>query len=224
MPENSLNLTRWNWLFKLGGIAALIILIIFLIGVSGITPLGSRPTSTSAWLTGLQNNWLIVLFKLNVGFGAAQPDSLNILSLVDLVLMVLFGTQFLALYAALSRTSRIWTLIAALLPFLGLVVFLLTETAGRSGLLIGGLIFSAIMLKSNIFSKATAYAGIAAGTLLFFAGDIGTAIFSSSKTIAIFIGIGYGLWMVWFFLVGRRLFQLVHLEIKENQSVQDHRM
>jgi hypothetical protein len=44
--------------------------------------------------------------------------------------------------------------------------------------------------------------------LLFFAGDIATAIFSSSNIIAVLIGAGYVLWMIWFFLIASRLFQL----------------
>jgi hypothetical protein len=118
--------------------------------------------------------------------------------------------MFLALYVALRHTNKIWSVVAASLPFLGIAVFLITSTAGRSGLLVGGLIISIVMLRSNIFSKVSAYVGIVASALLFFAGDIGTAIFSSLNTIAILIGIGYVLWMIWFFLIGRRLFQLGH--------------
>jgi len=54
------------------------------------------------------------------------------------------------------------------------------------------------MLRSNTFSKLTAYIGIVASVLLFFAGDIATAVFSSSSVIALFIAIGYMFWMVWF--------------------------
>jgi hypothetical protein len=151
-----------------------------------------------------------VLFRLNVELSSVQTNLLNVLNLVDIVIMVLFGIMFLALYAALSHTSRIWSAVATSLPFLGIVIFLITHTAGRSGLLIGGLIFSIIMLGSTIFSKGSAYVGIVASVLLFFAGDIGTTIFSASKIIALFIGVGYVLWMIWFFLIGQRLFRLGH--------------
>jgi len=65
------------------------------------------------------------------------------------------------------------------------------------------------MFRSSIFSKVSAWLGIAASTLLFFAGDIGTTIFSSSIIIAVLIGIGYLLWIVWFALIGLKLFQLL---------------
>jgi hypothetical protein len=200
--------SRWNWLYRIAGAAALIVLALFLIGIIGIITVGPRPTTTNGWFTPFQDNWLIVLFKLNAGFSGVQPDSLHVLNLLDIAIMALFGTMFLALYVALRHTNKIWSAVAASLPFLGIAVFLITSTAGRSGLLVGGLIISTVMLRSNIFSKVSAYAGIVASTLLFFAGDIGTAIFSSSNIIAILIGIGYVLWMIWFFLIGQRLFQL----------------
>ena len=96
---------------------------------------------------------------------------------------------------------------AAFLPFIGIPIFLITATAGRSNLLIGGLIISAVMLRRNIFSKVTAYVGLMASTLLFFAGDIATAIFSSSSVIAAFIAVGYMLWIIWLLLLARKLFQ-----------------
>jgi hypothetical protein len=200
--------SHWSWLYKVGGTAALIVLVLFLIGIIGIMTVGSQPTTADGWFTPLHNNWLVVLFKLNAGFSGIQPGLLNVLNLLDIALMALVGVMFLALYVALRRTSKIWSLVAASLPFLGIVVFLITSTAGRSGLLLGGLIISAVMLRGQSFSRVSAYAGIVASALLFFAGDLGTAIFSSSTIIAIFIGMGYVLWMIWFFLMGRRLFQL----------------
>jgi len=194
--------SRWHWLYKVGGAAALIVLVLFLIGIIGII------TTTNGWFTPFQNNWLLVLFKLNAGFSGVQPDSLSVLNLVDIGIMALFCMMFLALYVALRRTSKIWSLVAAVLPFSGIPSYLITVTAGRSNLLIGGLIISAVMLRSTIFSKATAYAGIVASALLFFAGDIATAIFSYSNITAILIGIGYVLWMIWLFLIGRKLVQL----------------
>ena len=186
---------RQNWLYKIGGAAALTVLVLFLVGVLG-------------FITPFQDNWLVVLFKLNAGLGDVQEDSLSVLNFVDVAIMTLTGTVFLALCAALWRTNKLWPAVAASLAFLGTALLIVTYTAGRSGLLLGGLIVSAVMLRSHIFSRASAYAGIVAGALLLFAGDIGTALFGSSSIIAVVIGIGYLLWMGWFFLVGQRLLQL----------------
>lgn len=201
---------HWSWLYKAGGTAALIVFVLFLFGIIGITIAGPQPTTADSWFTPFQNNWLVMLFKLNVSFSGVQPGLLNVLNYLDVAIMALVGAMYLALYVALRRTSKTWSLVAASLPFLGIVVFLITGTAGRSGLLVGGLIISAVMLRGHTFSRVSAYAGIVASALLFFAGDLGTAIFSSSNIIALCIGIGYVLWMVWFFLIGCRLFQLGH--------------
>jgi len=193
--------------YRVGAVTALIVLALFLVGVVGLVTEGLQLTAPGGWFTQLQNNWLVVLFKLNAGFIGVQPSLLNAFNALDFVIMALSCIMFLALYFTLKRTSRVWSLVAASLPFLGIPVFLLTGTAGRSTLLIGGLIISVVMLRSKTFGKATAYAGIVASVLLFFAGDIATAIFSSSSTIAVFIGVGYMLWMAWFFWIARRLFQ-----------------
>jgi len=200
--------SAWKSLYRVGAAVALTVLVLFLIGIIGTIYQALQPNTTNGWFTQLQNNWLIVLFKLNAGFSGVQPDLLNVLNLLDFVIMALFCTMFLALYVALKSTSRIWSLIATSLPFLGILVFLITRTAGRSTLLIAGLIISAVMLRSKIFSKPTAYVGIVASVLLFFAGDIATAIFFSSNIIAVLIGTGYVLWMIWFNLITRTLCQL----------------
>ncbi len=195
----------WKWLYLIGAAATLVVIILFFIGVIGIITVVLEPVPSSSWFTQIQNNWLVVLFKLNAGVSGLQLDLLNLL---DISIMALFCVIFLALYAALKRTSRAWSLVAAVLPFIGIPVFLLTATAGRSSLLIGGLMFSVIMLRSNIFSRTTAYVGIVTCTLLFFAGDIATAIYSSSSIIALSIGLGYVLWILWLLLLTRRLYPL----------------
>jgi hypothetical protein len=206
--------SHWKWLYRVGGVVALILFTLFLIGIIGVVREGSQPTRTGDWLTPFQDNWLVILFKLNAGFSGVQSASLSVLNLLDIIIMALFGLLSVALHIALRHTHRIASLIAASLPFLGIVIFLITSTAGRSGLLLGGLIISAIMLRSDNFSKVSAYVGIAASALLFFGGDLGTAIFPASTVIAIFIGIGYVLWMIWFVQLGHRLFQL---ERRENR-------
>jgi hypothetical protein len=187
--------SRRNWLYRIGGVAAVIVMALLLVGILGV-------------IIPLQDNWLIVLFKLNAGLGGVQADSLNVLNLLDIVIMALAGTALVALCAALWHISKIWSMVAACLAFLGMPLLVITHMAGRSGLLLGGLIISAALLRSDSFSRASATVGIVAGALLLLVGDIGTAIFASSTIIAIFIGIGYVLWIGWFMLMGRRLLWL----------------
>jgi hypothetical protein len=69
-----------------------------------------------------------------------------------------------------------------------------------------GLVISAVMLRTNIFNKVTAFMGLLSGILLL-VGDISVGI-APSNIIAILTGIGYMLLMTWFFLIAWRLLQL----------------
>ena len=190
--------------YKAGVISSLLAFVLFLIGITSIIATLLQITINNGWFMQLQDNWLILLFKMNMGFQA----NLNVINTIDITIMALFCVMFLGLYTALKKTSKIWSLIATALPFLGIPIFLATATAGRSTLLIAALIISIVMLRSNTFSKLTAYIGIGVSMLLFFAGDIATAVFSPSAIIALIIAIGYVFWMVWFLLVFQKLYQL----------------
>jgi len=191
-------------LYRVGAIAALLILALFLVGIAGIVTASTRMSTADGWFNQLQDNWLVGIFKLRIGV----QSSLHVVNLLDVVIMALFCTMSVAFYVVLKPASKIWSLIAAILPFLGIPLFLATGTMGRSNLLIGGLVASVVMLRSKIFSRLTAYTGITASVLLFFLGDIATTIFSTSYVIAAFIAVGYVLWMLWFALTAKQLFRL----------------
>ena len=201
--------SRWNWLYQVSGVASLILGVLFLIAMTSLFTAGLSPSTINGWLSPFQNNWLVVLFKLNAGFDGVQFDLLYGLNPLDIAIMALVATMYLGLYAALWRTSRIWSIIAAVMPFLGIVIFIATRIAGRSGVMGAGLVISFVMLRSNIFGKVTAFVGILSSVLLL-AGDFGTTENSPSTIVAVLIGIGYVLLMTWFFLIARRLLQLGH--------------
>jgi len=205
--------SRWNWLNQVSGAASLILGVLFLIAMTSLFTAGLQPGTINGWLSPFQNNWLVVLFKLNAGFDGVQFDLLHGLNPLDIAIMALVATTYLGLYVALRRTSRIWSIVAAVMPFLAIVVFIATRIAGRSGVMGAGLVISFVMLRSNIFSKVIAFVGILASVLLL-AGDLGTTENSTSTIVAILIGIGYVLLMTWFFLIARRLFQLAQGTLK----------
>jgi len=196
------------WLYTLGGVTALILLAIFLIGGTGIISSISNSAAPRGWFVLLQGNWLVVLFKVNVPASGVQAGSLAVLNPLDLAIMVLFATMLLALYVALRHTSRVLSILAVSLPILGIPVFLATGTAGRSALLVSGLLISIAILRSNLFTRMTAYVGIASSALLFFGGDIATAMVHSSITVAALIGAGYVLWLTWLLSIALGLFRL----------------
>ncbi len=208
-PEFKASDPSWSWVSTLGGVATLILLVIFLIGGIGIISTISNPTLPCGWFPLLQVNWLVVLFRVNVPASKVQADSLAVLNMLDLVIMAVFSTMSLALYVSLRHTSRVLSVLAFSLPILGILVFLVTGTAGRSALLVSGLLFSIAMLRGHFFARTTAYAGIASSALLFFGGDIATAIVQSSVAVAALIGVGYLLWLTWLLLVALGLFRLM---------------
>ncbi len=151
-----------------------------------------------------------MLFKLNAGFTSVQFDQLHGLNPLDIALMALVTVTFLGLYPAFRGTRRVWSILAAAMPFLGILVFLATNTAGRSGVLGAGLIVSFLMLRSAAFGRGIGAVGLLANALLL-AGDFSTMPHSQSSVVALFVGIGYMLLTAWFFWIGRKLFGLGHM-------------
>ncbi len=206
----------WNGLFGVGGIAALMAGVLFLAGGINLILAGLAETPTN-WLSLIGNNWLVILYKLNAGFNGVQYDLLYRLNLLDIIILALVGTMYLGLYAALRRTSKVWSLIAAIQPFLGIVLFMATQTAGRSAVMGAGLVISLVMLRSNVFGKVIACVGFVASVLLL-AGDMGTTPGSQSSILALLIGVGYVLLTTWFFLISQRLFQLAGVQTRPRRA------
>jgi hypothetical protein len=198
--------SRWNWLYKLSGAAALIVGVLFLIPVLDLIIARFQPGTANGWLWLFQDNWLVVIFKLHAGFKGVQSDQLFLLNYLDIAIMALVGTMYLGLYAALRKTSKIWPIVALAQPFLGIALFIATNSAGRSGVMGAGLVISIVMLRSDIFDKVTAYIGLLSSALLLF-GDISVGI-AHSFVIGVLTGIGYVVLTTWFFLIAQRLFQL----------------
>ena len=239
----------WNGLYKIGGAAALICALMYLITLGIYIPAyrtGPPPGTVLEWFTLFQANPLTGLFFLG---------------LADIVIMILWGPMSLALYAALKQSNKTWPLIATAFVFVGMAVYLATNTAfsmlslshqyaaaateaqksvvlaagqamlavseGTGGQYTGmplawlaGLILSAVMLRSKVFSKAIAWVGILGLGLLLasipFAGYTTTGPTTAvvSAIIAVtYIGGGL-LSLAWYILVGLRLLKLGQLEVK----------
>lgn len=198
--------TAWKVLYKVAGAVVLIVFVLFLMGIIGL--IGNlQPDTISGWIA---NNWLVKLFKMNTGING---ESIYVFNLLDVLIIGLFGIMSLALYPALRKVSKIWSIIAISQPFLGIVIFSITHSAGRSGVLTAVLTISIIMLWNNNFSKITAYMGILAGGLLL-TGDILSS--PSWFIIAIIIAIGYILIMIWYIMIALKLFQLSKIGHLEN--------
>ena len=198
---------RGGWLYNLGGAASLILLGLFLIGATAIIATIAGVPATGDSFGPLQRNWLVVLFEVNVRSSGVRSEALAVVNPLDLTIMLLFAMMAWSFYPTLRQTGRVWVLVAEALPVLGIPLFLATGTAGRSSLLVSGLMISIAMLRSDRFTKSIGYIGTTAGLLLFIGGDIATAVFRSSEAIAALIGVAYVLWVIWLGLIALRLFQ-----------------
>lgn len=197
----------WQGLYNVGGAAGVMTGIILLTAMICLIISVLQPNARSGWLLSFQNIWLVEIFKLHSGFNGVHITSLHVLNYLDIAILAIVGTMYLGLYHAFKRTSKIWALIAAIQPFLGIVIFIATKNAGRSGVMGAALVISVVMRRSCIFNKPTAYIGILTSVLLL-VGDFSAGVIPPSTVIATLVGIGYVLLMMWHFLVARKLFQL----------------
>ncbi|MBN1123301.1 MAG: hypothetical protein JXJ17_19675 [Anaerolineae bacterium] len=179
-------------LYTLAGVAAAMVAVLFLIALPDMLSTGSQ-----GYL--LPNNFIVLIIKLHAGIGGVALTTLDGINLLDGTLVVLVGLIAVGLYPVLKRVNTVWAVIAAALPFVGLIMFFITQGTGRSGMLAAGLILSLLMLWSDAIGKATAIIGIVASGLLLI-GDISTA-FTFSPILAIVMGTGYVLTIVWCTLI-----------------------
>jgi hypothetical protein len=107
----------WKGLYRIGGVAALTCALMYLITLAVYVPanLASPPPGTVP-------QWFGV-------FLASPITGLFYLGLADAIILILWGPMSLALYFALRQASRTWTTIAVPFVFVGVSVFLATNTA-----------------------------------------------------------------------------------------------
>jgi len=183
----------WQGIYKIGGIAALVVGLILAVALIPVPSI-------------FQENFLVLIFKLHAGITGIQEASLEGFHPLDFCILMLVGMIFLALYPILIQTNKTWAMIATRLPFIGLVLYIITQDIGRSGILAAGFVVAFILLKNDNFSKKISYLGILANGCLLI-GDIGI-VFGYGKSLVLFIGVGYIVLILWFGLISWRLFQI----------------
>jgi hypothetical protein len=102
----------WNRFYKLGGAAAIAIVVLYVIETIGVGAMGPPPATVDDWFTLFRNHGLLGLFDAY---------------LLDVVAVALMVPLFLALYAALGRADRAYVTLATALAFVGIAVFLTTN-------------------------------------------------------------------------------------------------
>ena len=238
MPQSAKQEPNWAGVYKLGGVAVLVtVLVGILESTIQFLPVSNIPLDTVL-------DWF-VLFQKNPFMGLRNMGLLNIF----LNTLALF--TYFALYVAHRENSnQPYAALAMVIAFLGIGVFLATnrafpmldlsnqyaaattdtqramlEAAGKSMLTVGqshtpgtflgfflsevaGIFISVVMLRSHIFSKVNAYAGILGFSILLVIEYFSTFSGLSDAMMMLFM-LGGLLSMIWYILIARRLFQLV---------------
>lgn len=216
--------SRWSWLYKIGGAAALLVVVILPIQI--IVYIVSPPPSTAIdYFTLFQSNSLLGLLALDlliivdIVLGILLLLALYIAlrrsseSFMDIALALGFlgntayiasNTAFNMLYLSKQYASATTDAQRSLFLAAGeAMLAIFNGTAFQLNYVLGSvvmIIISVVMLRSNIFSKVTAYMGILAGV-------IGFGLYV--PTIGIYISIFSVVFMaIWYILIARRLFQL----------------
>jgi hypothetical protein len=227
----------WRSLYKLGGITSLFLLLLplaeIVIGLLPGVERASRSTVTVAdWFTLLHDHWFLGL--RNLGLFNLLGAALLIPTFLALYFALRRSNEGYAALATILFFVGIAVYIAGsrALPMLSLSrqyagattdvqrslliaagQAMLAEAQSRSGVLLiefACLLICAVMLRSEVFSKATACAGILGSALLMI-----TEIFfvPVSNIPAVVVAACSGLsTMTWYVLVGRRLLHLARVQ------------
>ncbi len=216
---------QWKGLFKIGGIASLVIVVLIPIQIFFFI-MWPPPETAREFFALFQENWILGLISL---------DLLYILTNILLIPM------YLSLYIALREVNQSYTLIAIILGFIGLATYFSSTVASeilslsnqyanattnelKLQLIAAGeamlatykgtafviyyilnaitlLIISVVMLHDSVFSKKTAYSGLASGILMIIPSTVGTIglIFAIASLVP---------WSIFSVLVSKELFQL----------------
>lgn len=215
---------QWKGLFVAGGVAAFSMLVLMIVQII-VFVLWPPPATVSGYFSLFQESWLLGLLSLDLLY---IVDSILLILIYLAVYFVLrragessmlvaliFGIVGIAAYFASNTAFEMLSLSNQYAAA--------TTEAQRSALLIVGqgmleiykgtafdiyyvlntivlFIFSPVMLRSKLFSSATAYLGFLAGILMVVPSTAGTLglYFSLASLVP---------WAIWLVLVGQRLLQ-----------------
>jgi hypothetical protein len=220
-----------KWLYRAGGIAALIFGFAYIVIMVLYLPMGARPSGAEAWLAAL------------AGHTAAWQAILGLSVLTDFLLLpfalalylalkainrnaMLLATAFVGLFVVLDLALT-WTNIAALIALSGMHAAAASE-AQRAGYVVAalypsavlesnlifvynsltlaiGILITGLVMRRGVFSRAPARVAVATGILGIVAV---TSSFFSAPVSTIAIILASTLTTIWALLAGNELFRL----------------
>lgn len=227
--------SHWKDLYRIGGIAALFAAFLLLMEIIVFT-VWPQQTTAIDFFTIFQNNKLIGLLDFYIlemfAYILFVPIFLAIYVAIKrssesrMFIAVIFAIIGISIFLATNNPFSLLSLSdqfaaatteaqKSILLAAGQTIIVNTGQRASGGFNMGfflvsiaGLMVSTVMLKTNIFSKATAYIGITAFAVSL--ADYFRIVFIPSATILLLIiALTSGLLLIiWFILVGRRLLQL----------------
>ena len=218
-------------LYKVGGAAPLIAIAFYLIQIIAMISGGAFPVTTEDWVSLFQRNKILGLLYLN----ALDIFSIALLGTMFIALYfilkrnnpssMIISTYFAMLGVAVFIVPRVAMLsimplsdqyahasteaqraaFSTAMETLGSLGTATNQTLGFFFMAVATLIVSVVMLRSQAFTRSTAYVGILASSLTF-ANDI--CLIVSTSIAAILMPISAIFWIIWWLLVARKLLQL----------------
>jgi hypothetical protein len=227
--------SAWKGLCKIGGVAALVLIVYSIVTMVVLIVLGGQPSTAEQTFTVIQDNRLVGLLRLD---------------LLTVIVMPLYYLLYIGIYVALRRTNGAYAVLATALAFIGVTLFLATPSvfsmvylsdqyavasteaqkalflaAGEAtiasdmwhgtGAIMGGILLqsagvlvSIVMLQSKVFSRVTAYVGILTHGLDL--AHILIGLFVPAVGV-ILMAVAGPLYLLWFPLVGRGLYRFGHV-------------
>ena len=235
--------SSWNGFYKISGVATFVIIVFFLIDIICWITLGPYPSNAEGWFTLLQNNkfvgFSLLSFPTFFGMILYYLTFFGLYSTLKQVNNVY--TLLAALFAFLGLTILLITNMAYPMVYLSnqyqaatiesqkILLLAAGETkiaTVNTGMILGGffvegaaLIFSVIMLRSNVYGKIIAYLGIL-GHGLDLTRIVMILAFVPEKVAAILLMIGGLPQFLWLFLVGRKFLKLGWSKSNTSKSVE----
>ena len=240
-----------KWLYRVGGISALILAVGYIITIPIFIIVGAKPSGVEAqlmYLAGNQTGWWAILGLMVFTDFLFVPVAFALylaLKGINRNLMLL-ATAFVGLFVVLDLAIT-WPNYAALLTLSGnyaaatneseRAVFVAAATypsAVLASSLLGvyiilvpalGILMTGLVMLEGIFSKSTAYLGVAAGIFGILAVASPLFVSSSGSALAVLVSV---LTLAWLFLAGYQLYRLGHrvesvradaLEIKPSSPI-----
>lgn len=223
----------WKGLYRVGAVAALLMFVLTLIQ-SFIFITNPPPSTVIDYFTLFQKNQILglldldfllivinillilIYFALYVALSRFSKSYMTVALAIGLVGTTLFFASREATFGMLSLSSQYATATTdtertMLLAAGQTLLTIYNGTAFDLSYVLGGvviLIFSVVMLQSNVFSKATAYVGIAMGVLMLVPPTVGMiglllSLLSLIPTL------------IWLILIARKFFRLGSGVVKE---------